>query len=337
MLALRSLVLVLLIQLPLLAATLSGVVTTPDKNPIAGANILLPTLRLHEHSNADGTFSIPNLSAGNYTVRVHKSGFPPQSVEVHLSEPGKHIEIELALYSIRTKKVVISGFRPTDEADFSQSATVIEGKKLDRERGQNLLDSVRDIPGVVAESTGNAVAKPVMRGLSAYRSLLLLDGVPEEAQQFGDEHGPNMDNLDMARIEIIRGPQSLIFGAGAMGGAMNIVTPPLPSSAEGSERLSAKLIGDILSNNPGGAGALSLSGAAGKIGYRGSFSYRETGDTRTPNSIVPNSNYKNWNGSTLIGIQEKWGFLSLRASHYDTTIHLPEATTDASGRLIADI
>ena len=83
------------------------------------------------------------------------------------------------------------------------------------------MQTVEDTPGVANFSTGNSIAKPVIRGLPSFRSLVLVDGMREESQQFGDEHGPNIDVLDMDRIEIVRGPGSLLYGSEALGGVMN--------------------------------------------------------------------------------------------------------------------
>ncbi|MBV6493188.1 MAG: Vitamin B12 transporter BtuB [Turneriella sp.] len=324
-------------MLPLAAAEIRGKVVDGEGNHVQGANIALPALRLHVHSDNQGNFIFTDLPVGSYVLKVQKEGLPSRVLKVELPEEGADVVAQLDIRHFKAKKIIISGFRPIDEADFGGSATVIEGKSLTRVRGQNLAESIRDVPGVSLQSTGNAVAKPIMRGLSSYRSLLLLDGIPEEAQQFGDEHGPNIDNLDVERIEVLRGPQSLIFGSGAIGGAVNIKTPYLPSALEGSERLTAKLTGDLFSNNPGGATSLSLAGASGILGYRGSFSYREAGNTYTPLGSIPNSAYRALNGSTLVGVQEKWGTISLRLSRYDTQIHLPEAIQDsATGALVAD-
>ncbi len=319
------------------AATLSGQVADDEGHPAGHAYVFIPALRQHTHTAENGSFQLKDLPPGVYAVKISKEGLPSRVVTVDLRKQDQQISVELKLAEMRANTVVISGFRATDEADFAQAVTVIEGKKLDRVRGQSLVQAVEDTPGVANYSTGNFVSKPVIRGLASYRSLMLLDGVPEEAQQFGDEHGASVDIMDMQRIEIVRGPGSLLFGSGALGGVMNVVTPELPTTQGGSETLSGKISGDVFSNSPGGAGAVSLAGASGSVGYRGAFSYRQAGNTRTPDGALPNSAHTNLNGSTLVGISEKWGMLSLRYAHYDMKLNLPAAITDTTtGRMIAD-
>lgn len=328
---------VVLFAPPLGAATLSGKVTDDEGNPAGHAYVFIPALRQHTHTAENGSFQLKDLPPGIYAIKISKEGLPSRVVTVDLRTADQQINVDLKLAEMRTNTVVISGFRATDEADFAQAVTVIEGKKLDRVRGQSLVQAVEDTPGVANYSTGNFVSKPVIRGLASYRSLMLVDGVPEEAQQFGDEHGASVDIMDMQRIEIVRGPGSLLFGSGALGGVMNVVTPELPTTQGGSETLSGKISADIFSNSPGGAGGVALAGAKGAVGYRGAFSYRQAGNTLTPDGAVPNSAHNNLNGSTLVGISEKWGMLSLRFAHYDMKLNLPGAITDTTtGRMIAD-
>lgn len=326
-----------LLARPLAAATLSGKVADDEGHPAGHAYVFIPALRQHTHTAENGSFLLKDLPPGVYAVKISKEGLPSRVVTADLRTADQQIDVALMLAERRSETVIISGFRATDEADFAQAVTVIEGKKLDRRRGQSLVQTVEDVPGVANYSTGNFVAKPVIRGLASYRSLMLVDGVPEESQQFGDEHGTNVDVMDMQRIEIVRGPGSLLFGSGALGGVMNVITPELPSAQGGSETLSGKISADVFSNSPGGAGAVSLAGATGSVGYRGSFSYRQAGNTQTPDGALPNSAHTNLNGSTLVGISEKWGMLSLRFAHYDMKLNLPAAVTDnATGKMIAD-
>lgn len=312
------------------ALELSGHVFDDEGKSAPQVNVIVYEEHRHAHTDRRGQFRIENLEPKRYVVRFEKEGLPPKTIHVDLSAGSQSLEVHLKLETLKAEKVIISGFRGADEIDFVQAATVLGGKKLEKTRAPTLVASVENAPGVANMSTGSAVAKPVIRGMGSYRSLLLMDGVPEEAQQFGEEHGTNVDMLDVERVEIVRGPGSLIFGPGAMGGAMNVVTPSLPSLDTGSERFSGKISGDLTSNNPGGAGALSLAGAAGHVGYRGSFSYRHAGQAKTPEGIIPNSQFENMNGSALLGIQENWGLVSLRYSRADATLHLPAAEWDSA-------
>lgn len=319
-----------------LAVSFSGVVESEGGKPLDDASVAIPGLAKHLHTDAQGRFLFADLPAGIFAVKVSKEGYPSRVVTIDLRQRSIEQTIRLEPLQLKQDTIVISGFRPADEAEIAQAVTVVEGKRLDRLRGQSLVQTIEETPGVANYSTGNFIAKPVIRGLPSVRSLILVDGMREESQQFSDEHGPNIDIMEMDRIEVVRGPGSLLYGSDALGGVLNVATPELPSAANHAKTLSGKILGQANSNNPGGAGAVALSGAKGDFGYRGNFSYQKAGNTQTPGGSIPNSSYDNLNGSALFGITEKWGMMSLRFSRYDTKLNLPQATTDAAGKLIAD-
>jgi len=330
-LLLLPLFLVGLILNPIDAATLSGKVIDSEDNPLANAQVAIPELNRHATTNTAGEFVFSEIPSGVYAVTANKRGYPSNVATGDLRQKDREITISLGAFSFKGNTVVISGSRAVDELDYAQSVSIVGGKKLDRLRGQSLVETLLDLPSMANYSTGNFVGKPVIRGLASFRSLTMVDGITEEGQQFGDEHGPNLDIFDMQQVQVIRGPGSLLWGSGALGGVMNIITPELPSTAAGYKTLSAKVIGNAFSNNPGGAGGVSLFGATGSVGYRANFSYRQAGDMTTPGGTLPNSQYKNLNGSALVGVTEKWGVLSLRAAHFDMKLNLPGQASDASG------
>ncbi len=333
---LRKLVLIGIACSSLQAVNFSGQVLSEDASPVDDANVVIPALNKHLHTDAAGKFSFTDLPSGVFAVKVTKDGMPSRVVTIDLRTGDVALAVRLELVQLKQETIIISGYRPADEAEIAQAVTVIEGKKLDRLRGQSLVQTIEDTPGVANFSTGNAVAKPVIRGLPSFRSLVLVDGMREESQQFGDEHGPNIDILDMDRIEIVRGPGSLLYGSEALGGVINVSTPELPRTADHAKTLSGKVTGNAFSNNPGGATAVALAGAKDNIGYRTTLSFRQAGNTTTPDGAIPNSGYQNVNGSALVGISEKWGFLSLRYSHFNSNIKLPQSITAATGKLVPD-
>lgn len=325
------LLLVGLILSPIEAAILSGKVVDNEDNPLANAQVVIPELNRHVFTNEAGSFIFADIPNGVYAVTAAKKGYPSAVATGDLRHKDSQITISLGEFSFKGSTVVISGSRVVDELDYAQSVSIVGGKKLDRLRGQSLVETLLDLPSMASFSTGNFVAKPVIRGLASFRSLTMVDGIVEEGQQFGDEHGPNIDIFDMQQVQVIRGPGSLLWGSGALGGVMNVITPELPSLAAGYKTLSAKIIGNAFSNNPGGAGGVALFGATGSVGYRANFSYRQAGDMITPGGTLPNSEYRNLNGSALVGLTEKWGLLSLRAAHYAMKLNLPGQASDANG------
>ena len=120
----------------------------------------------------------------------------------------------------------------------------------------NIIDAIAKVPGVSALTTGPNVSKPFIRGLGYNRILTLYDGVRQEGQQWGDEHGIEVDQYGVERIEVIKGPASLTYGSDALAGVVNLI--PYQPAPEG------KMIGDILAEyqtNNGLFGGSAMLGA----------------------------------------------------------------------------
>ena len=118
--------------------------------------------------------------------------------------------------------------------------------------GNNLIDAISRIPGVAQITTGAAVSKPVIRGLSYNRVITLSNGVKQEGQQWGDEHGIEIDQYNAGRVEVLRGAASLIYGSDALGGVINLIDPLPP--AEGTIR--GELVAAVTNLRQRGSSAL---------------------------------------------------------------------------------
>src|SRR5690606_5386801 len=107
----------------------------------------------------------------------------------------------------------------------SVSVESVSRRELMHSASSNLVDAISGVPGVAQISSGPAISKPVIRGLSANRVLTVSNGVRQEEQQWGDEHGLEFDLFSAEKVEILRGPASLLYGSDAMGGVINIIDP----------------------------------------------------------------------------------------------------------------
>src|SRR5436853_5708384 len=93
----------------------------------------------------------------------------------------------------------------------------------------NIIDAIAKQPGVNAVTTGPNVSKPYIRGLGFNRVLTLYDGVRQEGNQWGDEHGIEADEYSIDKMEIVKGPASLTYGSDALAGVVNLIpASPVP-------------------------------------------------------------------------------------------------------------
>ena len=91
----------------------------------------------------------------------------------------------------------------------------------------NIIDALATQPGISQITTGSGISKPVIRGLGYNRVVVVSDGIRQEGQQWGDEHGIEIDEFDVSKVEILKGPASLMYGSDAMAGVINMFTAPV--------------------------------------------------------------------------------------------------------------
>ena len=129
---------------------------------------------------------------------------------------------------IELKQVVVTG--PTGAVkmqDMSMPVGVVDRNSLRMSPATNIVDAVAKLPGVSQVSTGSGISKPVIRGLGYNRVLVVADGVRQEGQQWGDEHGVEIDGNAVSSVEVLKGPASLLYGSDALAGVLKLNTDPV--------------------------------------------------------------------------------------------------------------
>lgn len=222
--------------------------------------------------------------------------------------------------------------RPSPVLTAPASVTVVEGRKLERERAQSVMQTIANAPGVSVNTTGAGIAKPVVRGLTSQRVLTLTDGVRQEGQQWGDEHGPEVDGNDLERIEIVRGPQGLLYGPEALSGVINLVRRPLDLD-DAPARVGGIMTLDAFSHNAQGAGALTLRGEGRGMGGALRAAARSADDIRTAHGRLRNSGMEEKDFGGSLGVKRAWGTVTADYSWFDQRLNIhkdPVASPDAT-------
>jgi iron complex outermembrane receptor protein len=195
----------------------------------------------------------------------------------------------------------------TTALNAPQPTSVLSGSDLRTSGAPSLGETASVLPGVRSVSTGSGIGKPVIRGLTSNRVLVLADGQRLETQQWGDEHSPNVETADAERIEVIRGPASVLYGSDALGGVINVVDRELPDAIGKAPFVRARASAGYATNNEQPEGTLTLEGASGPIGFRVSGAARSSGDLTTPDGPLFNSAIRSVNGSGSVGMRGVWG------------------------------
>ncbi len=121
------------------------------------------------------------------------------------------------------KEVVVTGFQKNDPKYTSLNIEPYSLKEMNEKAPFNLSDALAKLPGISQITSGNAIAKPVIRGLYGNRILVLFSGMRFDNQQFQEEHGLGLSQIGIDRVEVIKGPASLLYGSDALGGVINVI------------------------------------------------------------------------------------------------------------------
>jgi len=314
------------------AQTLSGIVSDETNTPLPEVNVSLPALHRGAVTDKQGRFTINKLHPGVYTIEFTFLGYKKETHSVTIASKDVSLTVSMQETVLAQPGVVVTGTpQPTDILSSSQSISAVAGRELERLRGQNVIAAIENSPGVSTYTTGAGIAKPVIRGLTSQRVLVVSDGTRQEGQQWGDEHAPEIDAFDVERIEVLRGPSSVLYGSDALGGVVNIIKHDLPSTEEGYSKLGGVLTLNGFSNNESAAGDLSLSGASGVIGYRGHFSLRDAGNTNTPDGKLFNSGLNEASGGGQLGTKGAWGAASIDYSNLSQELQIHEDPAEEVG------
>jgi outer membrane receptor protein involved in Fe transport len=204
-------------------------------------------------------------------------------------------------------------------------AASLDFTRLRRDIRPSLADVVSAVPGVRAQTTGMIIAKPVIRGLGGARVLTLDGGHRLEDYSWSDEDGPALDPRLAERIEVIRGPASLLYGSDAIGGVINAIPEPLAEAAP--DQLVRHVHGELFgsSNNPGGGAGLEAEWARGAWSARISGVAHLAGNTATPDCELENTGFTSLNGEASLGVHGAAGRATLRFARFGGAFKLLEA------------
>lgn len=301
------------------------------QEPLAGATIYITDLKAITTTNEAGEFTLKNIPAkGRFLLEVRYIGYKTHSEVIDLSNPSK-LSIALQPSIIESAEVVITGSPFSSNNKTNSLSVVTVGKaQLAEAAGTNLIDAVSRIPGISQVSTGGAISKPVIRGLGYNRVLTMVDGAREEAQQWGDEHGIQVDQFSAARVEILKGPASLLYGSDALGGVINVIDDlvPAPGIHQG------EFTSNYSTNNGLTASSLMMQGNDNGFVYRGRASYKSAYGFAFKNAVVPNSGLNEFNLNGMIGLNKSWGYSHLTFSRFNTNIGLVEEGPNEDGDFI---
>lgn len=311
-------------------SSLSGQITDAKTNePLIGVTVYFPDLKTGAVTDVNGQFKVGHLPSGNFTVTISFLGYKTISQQVAIKGNTQH-NFSMITSTIEQNEIVVTGLSKATEINRSPIPIIAVNKRyISQTLHTNIIDAITNVPGVSAVTTGPNVSKPFIHGLGYNRVLTLYDGMPQEEQQWGDEHGIGVDGYSIDHVEVIEGPASLTYGSDALAGVINLIpTPPAPDG-----RIIGNVMGEYQTNNGLIGGSAMLSGNRngfywlGRISHKSAKNYRDKID-----GWVFGTNYEENDATANFGINSGWGY-----SHWDLTLYddlqaIPDGSRDSASR-----
>ena len=309
-------------------ATIRGRVTHHDtQEPIAGARVVVEELNRETATGSDGAYAIGPVAAGTYHLRITAQGFGPARIEATVSTqtqgaaqpPATDVTLEPELHY---SEVLSVSPNAKDPFESYQPTTVLSGQDLTIQMAGTLGSVLQNQPGVAQRSFGPGPSRPVIRGLDGDRVLLLENGqrIDDLSSQSAD-HGVPINPAAASRIEVVRGPATLLHGANAIGGLVNIVTDIIPTKRV--EHTEGAMQVDFGSAASEAAGAADVSVGDGRFAFHAGGSGRRSGDVDTPLGTVENSQSRSGFGHVGASLITDKGYFGGAYQYDDTKYGIP--------------
>jgi len=271
-------------------ATVSGVLTNTlsgDAVPNAVVTLQSPTLSRQTRSGPDGRYAFADIPQGTYQFTVRADGYLPAQSNVTVTAAALSSDVQLNPELHFSEVTSVSPDAKDSFVSF-QSTAALGGQELTKELAPTLGATLENQAGVALRSFGPGPARPVIRGMDGDRVLIVENGLRmgDLSSQSGD-HGVNVNPASATRIEVVRGPATLLYGANAIGGLVNVVTNEIPTAPV--TKTTGMLTLDTSSGAPGGGGAGNVSVGNGRFAMNVAASGRNQGDFKSPDETIPNS------------------------------------------------
>jgi iron complex outermembrane recepter protein len=316
-------------------ATLTGRITDEKGDSLPGATVVIHDVRAGVVANSQGVYKLSVAASGKYLVEVSHLGYASSIQTVNITGATEH-NFVLKTTAVEQEEVTVTGVSSaTRLRQNPQPVSIMKREDVVNVSATNIINLISRVPGVNAVTTGPAISKPFIRGLGYNRVVTINDGVRQEGQQWGDEHGIEIDDYSAQRIEVLKGPASLTYGSDALAGVINIQT--LTPVQEGIVR--ANVLSEYQTNNK-------LRGFYGNVAgtkhgfswnvygtYKGASDYKNKYD-----GYVFNSKFYNKDYGAMVGYGGNWGHSYLLLSNFNQHLGIVEGARDsATGRFVKQV
>jgi iron complex outermembrane recepter protein len=309
--------------------SISGKISTTAGLPLAGASVYIADLKKGSIADASGNYSIANIPTGTYLVEIKFIGYKTILENIYFNE-NKIENFSMEITITEENEIVITGSSKATSIKRNPIPIVAINKQfLQQNLNTNIIDAIAKVPGISAVTTGPNVSKPFIRGLGFNRILTLYDGVRQEGQQWGDEHGIEVDQNTVEKVEVVKGPASLIYGSDAVAGVVNLI----PANPPAQGKIMGNISNEYQTNNRLIENSVSIAGHTNDYTWGGTFSHKLATNYKNKfDGRVYHTGFAETDASANVGINKKWGYSRIGISMFNDLQEIPDGSRDSASR-----
>lgn len=293
--------------------------------PLQGVLVQLPALSRAVRTDSSGRFVLRAVPSGRWQVVFARIGYAPRIAIVSIArDSGAQVAVRLSNRLELAPVQVSAAAQATTPIEAPQAMAVLGEETLRLAQSTSLGETVARAPGMRVLTMSTGIGKPIIRGLSSQRVITLDNGQRVESQQWGTDHAPTMETQGAERIEIIKGPASVLYGSDAIGGVINVIARPLPEARDSERVVRWESVVGWGDNPRGHDMTLLVEGGSASTGWRAGFTQRGLGDMRTPAGLLRNSANRTDAIQLAGAVRGRAGVATLRATRRDESIRILE-------------
>jgi iron complex outermembrane recepter protein len=271
------------------SVTLAGIVTDENNIGMEGVILTVNDGKYQTITDSDGKFNIISITKGNYHIDATIFGYTTLHLDLNLKDSQKNLILQMVPGTLSLNEIEIHADATVrKQKETSLNIEVVNEDYIRNNLKMSLMKSLEDIPGVTTIDVGSGQSKPVIRGLSFNQVAVVENGIKHEGQQWGEDHGLEIDPYSVQNVEIIKGPSSLLYGSDAIGGIVLIDNSSIPMN----DGFKSELNLNTKSFNSSYGGSLNISKRKKALYYDGRISYNDYGDYKVPVDQIDIYSYK---------------------------------------------
>ncbi len=302
-----------------------------SREALTGVSVYINDLKSGAGTDKDGNYMLENIKTGSYLLEISFVGYKKRVERLYIDKDTV-VDFLMSEAVSEINEIVVTAVSRSTELKLSPIIIKpMDVELLNQNSATNVIDALKNVPGVSQITTGAGISKPTIRGLGYNRVISLYNGIRQEGQQWGDEHGIEIDEYSIDRIEIVKGPGSLMYGSDGIAGVLNFISPKAPPVSI----VKTQIITNYQSNNQLFGYSLSNAGNKGGLQWFARFSNKVAGNYQNLwDGKVYNSGFKEVDGSLFLGVTRKWGYSHVNLSSFNTTLNMVEGERDSLGRFV---